>query len=119
MLDIQLKQITQWSQMLDKWDVPYKIMLPDGKEFGALEVVTKKNRARAVRSYPFGSIKNHFLPFLNKLHPGEVTVVPAGEFDLEVLRGSLASWACKEWGNKSHTTYINRKTQTVEILRLS
>mgnify|MGYP003634775575 CR=1 FL=1 len=42
MLDIQIKQIAQWSQMLDKWGVPHKIMLPEGKEFGALEVVTKK-----------------------------------------------------------------------------
>ena len=118
MLDIQLKQIAQWSQMLDKWSVPHKIMLPEGKEFGALEVVTKKTPARSPRLYPFGALKNHFSPFVKDLQPGEVATIPAGEFDLEVLRGSLAGWACKEWGNKSNTTYINRNAGTIEILRL-
>jgi hypothetical protein len=119
MLDIQIKQIAQWSQMLNKWSVPHKIMLPDGNEFGALDVVTKKTRARAPNLYPIGTLKNHFFSFVKDLQPGEVAAVPAGEFDLEVLRGSLAGWACKEWGNKSNTTYLNRNAGTVEILRLS
>ena len=119
MLDIQLKQIAQWSQMLDKWRVPHKIMLPDGKEFGALEVVTKKTRSRSPSLYPHGTLKNHFLSFVKDLQPGEVATVPAGEFDLEVLRGSLAGWASRVWGNKASTTYINRNAGTVEVLRLS
>jgi hypothetical protein len=120
MLDIQLKQIVQLSQMLDKWGVPHKIMLPDGREFGALEVVTKKTRARRSPSlYPMGTLKNHFLPFVKDLQPGEVAAIPAGEFDLEVLRGSLAGWASKAWGLKSNTSYINRNAGTVEVLRLS
>jgi hypothetical protein len=119
MLDIQLKQITQWSQMLDKWGVPHKIMLPDGKEFGALEVVTKKTHTRSRSRYPIGALVNHFLSFVKDLQPGEVAAVPAGEFDLTALRGAIAGWACKEWGNKSNTTYLNRTTNTVEVLRLS
>jgi len=119
MLDIQLKQIVQLSQMLDKWGVPHKIMLPDGKEFGALEVVTKKTRARAPSPYPIGTLKNYFLPFVKDLQPGEVAAIPAGEFDLEVLRGSLAGWASREWGIKTNTSCINRISKTIEILRLS
>jgi hypothetical protein len=119
MLDIQLKQIAQWSQMLDKWDIPHKIMLPDGKEFGALEVAIKKTRTRSPSHYPVGTLTNHFLSFVENLQPGEVAAVPADGLDLEALRSAMVSWACRNWGNKSNTSYLNRNTKTVEILRLS
>lgn len=116
MLEIQKKQILKFASMLDTWGAEYKIILPDGEELGALEVAPK--RKKAASKYPRGALSTHFLPYIEGMDFGDVVNVPAGEYPLETLRGSLSAWATHHWGNKSVTTFINHKTNMVEVLRI-
>ncbi len=119
MLDIQRKQITTFAEMLAKWGVAHKIVLPDGTEFGELEIAVSKPRKRAAPTLPLGTITSYFLPFIQDLKAGDVVAVPFGQFTPESLRGSIGAWAIYHWGKGVVTTYANRETQCVEVLRVA
>jgi len=117
MHDIQLRSLKQWMAVMDKWGVQYKIITPDGQEFGALEVAAPRTRKAGL--YPVNTLRDYFLPFIEKMEAGDVVVVPFGGFDGVPLRGSLAAWAVAHWGKGSATTHLNFDKKHVEILRLS
>lgn len=117
MLDIQRKQIDKLVALLDAWGCKYKIVLDDGTELGTLEVMPE--RKKAAPKYPRGSLTDYFLPYISGLRVGDVVSVPGDNYPLDVLRGSLSAWANHHWGTGAVTTYINRKSNTVEVLRIA
>jgi len=117
MHDIQMRSIQQWAAMMDKWGVQYKIITPEGQEFGVLEVAAPKKRSGSF--YPVHALSNYFQPFIIGMDVGDVAVIPVGEFDLVRLRGAIAAWTCHHWGRRSASTHINVDAQHVEVLRMS
>lgn len=116
MLDIQMKHIKSWTAVLDKWGAQYKIVMPDGTEFGTLDVVVKK-RKRTAGPHPYGTLQAYFKPLLEDMTLGDVVVVPFDAFEGERLRSAISAWGAVCWGKGSCSTYINREEQTVEVMR--
>jgi hypothetical protein len=78
----------------------FKIILPDGTQFGDLEVAVKKTRKpRQVRDV------KEFDPH------------PYG-FNVNWYASAISSSASQMWGNKAHQLMINKQTGKVELIRL-
>jgi hypothetical protein len=117
MLDVQRNTIQTLTKLLDKWEIPYKILMPDGQELGTLPIDRKPKRG--ARLHPMGTYRDYFLLFVKDMKAGDVVEIPCGQFDLVPLRGAVAAWAVGNWGKGSATTHINSEKQTVEVLRLT
>jgi hypothetical protein len=118
MLDIQLKNITAWATLLEKWGAQYKIILPDGQEFGALEVAPPpKARKRVAGPYPYGTLQAYFKPMLAPLGAGDVVTIPCGEFEPDRLRSAISAWGAVHWGKGNCNTYANKETHAIEVMR--
>lgn len=119
MLDVQRRTIESLAKMLDKWDILYKILLPNGEELGTLIIVRHTKAKRADRAHPFGAFKAYFLPLVQDMVAGDVAEIHCGPFTPTELRGAVSAWAVATWGKGSVTTHINTEKQTVEVLRLT
>lgn len=119
MLDVQRVQFNKFINVLNGLGAQYKIILPSGEEFGSLEVVIKKQRKRGENRYPRMAVRNHFLPYVEKLAVGEAVEIPLGEFDLIALGSNISAWCCDHWG-KGNSTYASCKDKpAIELLRLA
>ena len=119
MLDIQKNAVTKLVSILNGIEgATYKIILPDGSQYGGLEVAPeRKAPLRRASAYPMGELANYFRPLIADMKPGDVVAIPYGKYVGETLRGALSAWCCAHWGKGTVNTALNHKTSTVEILR--
>jgi len=120
MLDIQKAAIARLVNALDGVKASYKIILPDGTEYGALEtkpVKVKKVGAR-VSPYPRGELRNYVLPFIADLAVGDVASIPYDKYPGPLLAACCYSTGHALWGKCNCTGRRNDKAQAVEVMRL-
>lgn len=103
--------------LLNAVKAKYKIIAEDGTEYGDLELAPKKGKRQF--KYPLGEMSNYYRPMVEDMQPGDVRVVPAGKFAIEALRGTMTGWIAFKWGAGAAVTSVNRKNNTIEILRVS
>lgn len=103
--------------MLNACKLQYAIVDSDGTKHGDLEVVIRKKRAPL--KYPMGTLSGHFKPYIENLLPDQAAEIPAKNFNLEDLRGSIAAWASTNWGNGTCTTLVDKQTNCVLVFRTS
>lgn len=77
-----------------------------------------KEQKRAKSEFPRGDVLNHYLPYIKELKPGEVAVIPDGGYGVERVRGGVCSWFSRTVGNNKVVSTINKKNNTVEVLRI-
>lgn len=115
MKSIDKKAIDRAVLLLLAAKAKFKIIAEDGTEYGELEAALPKRRKFA---NPRGTLKDHFYPFIADMTPGDVRTIPAKEFGAERIRSSLAGWIATNWGNGAAITSVDRKANTVEVLRV-
>ena len=116
---IVTKTITRAIEMLTASGAKFKVISPNGDEFGELEVQPPKGKKHF--RYAHGELANHYKPLLEKLKVGEVATFKnpdPNKYDIEDFRSSACSWISKEWGLGAHTSTIDRDFDTLEILRV-
>jgi hypothetical protein len=118
MLDIQKQTIAKLVAALNGVNASYKIILPDGTEYGALETKPVKIKGGRTQPYERGVLLAYVRPFLANLKPGEVAVIPAGVYDMDYLAPCAYREAFELYGKGGSTGARNDKNGTVEILRL-
>ena len=112
------KTIAKAVELLKASGAKFKVISPNGDEFGELEVAPEKQKTfRFTR----GELSSFYKPLLENLKVGEVATFknpdPA-KYDIEDFRSSACSWISKEWGIGAHTSTIDRTFDTLEILRV-
>lgn len=110
--------ITRALALLKSANVQFKIITPEGVEYGELEVVQPKERKRQKGLYEYGELNQYFMPFVEKMKPGEQVNVPFDKYECERLRGALSAWLVKHWGKGNSITAVNRESKVVEVLRV-
>lgn len=116
MKEIQLREIARCVKLLEGMGCQFKIITPEGEEYGTLEVAPTKTKSRGPLKYKYGELATFYRKQLNyDLPVGEVQVIDCGEYDPATLRGSLCSELGKNWGKDNYTTALVGKT--VEVLR--
>ena len=68
--------------------------------------------------YPKGELTGYLRPFVEALKPGENVVIPGGSYGAEKLQSSVTSLCSRTFGNGSCMSTMNKKDNTIEILRL-
>ena len=89
---------------------------PDGTVSGTL-VATEPKVKKYKHTHRRGSLKAVYAPYLENLQAGALAIIPCGDYPAESVRAAAASTASALWGKGSHTSYVDKKTNTVQLLR--
>lgn len=116
-MSTQMIAIERAIALLNAAKADYKIITPDGEEFGNL--IGAKRPGKKVYTRPRGTMLQHFKPFIEAMQPGECVKVPADFYDVEDVRGPISSWCSANWGVGSAITSIDRTHNVVEVLRVA
>lgn len=117
MKEIQLKELQRMINFIEAVGCQYKIITPDGEEFGKLE--TKPARKRRERRHEYGELIAFYKPQVDlESAIGSVQEISVGDFQAEEIRSGVCSMLSKAWGKEAYTTSINRKTNKIEVLRI-
>lgn len=114
------------SLLRSKGHIDYKVVC-DGKEYGNLEIAKAKAKAAKKDKPPrrkydplnlgHGVMRDYVVPYVQVLEPGDIVSIPFNNYPPEAIRGNACSWCTLNWGKKTYTSSVNRKTNTVEIYR--
>lgn len=86
----------------------------EGQEYGG-PLVKKKTRRGSIHA--LGDLKNHVLPYIEKLKtPGDVVVIPAGKFMVDSIQTGAINNATRLFGKGAITTHM--VGNTVEVMRV-
>lgn len=116
MMQVQQLALDRALKTLDALGAQYKIIMPDGSEHGVL-TVTAAHRTRNMK-YKFGERGEYLATFMDKMQPGDVAVIPLGQYDLESLRSCASARAVGHWGKGSATVASDAKKQEIQVLRI-
>lgn len=113
---IELKQIAlnRALNTLTNMGCKFAVIDDDGKTYGDLEIVQPKTRAKS--KYEHGALTAYLKQFMDNMKPGEVVVIPIGNFNYKSLSSALSAYANRMWGKEAHT-YMTRNG-TFELLRI-
>ena len=120
MKQIQLQTVERAVAFLNAAGVEYKVILPDGTEYGDLEVVVHKKRTRNQR-VAHGTMTGLYKDRIKNAEVGDVIQVSIADIEAlganpDSLRSAATAYASMTWGNGTYTSII---TDThVEILRI-
>ena len=93
----------------------FKIIGPDGEEYGELVLESPKKSPRKW-SVPSGYYSNYVRPLMENMQVGDVVQIPIKDYNAAQLGSSTSSFACRLWGNGS-ATYCT-VDGCIEVLRL-
>jgi hypothetical protein len=110
---IVAQMAAQMEAKLRAMKASFKIILPDGTEFGDLEVVVKKKSKRQPRDplVPRGAYAAVYKPILLSMQPGDVQVFdphPYG-FNVEWYAAAVSAGAVNLWGGWLRAIYHKRQ----------
>jgi len=120
MLDIQKTAIEKLVNVLISVKAEFKIILPDGSEYGELMVQTKrKARDNRHRGYVYkrGETKSYYEPLVRDLGAGDAVLVPYDRFDPTILSGNIGSYAGDTWGPGNYS--VSKGPLGVSVVRFA
>lgn len=114
MKEIQVRELQRAIKFIDALGCTYKIISPEGEEFGTLEV-KPQSKKRPLR-YPYGELVNFYRPQVRlDAAIGDVQEVAFGKYAPDDIRSGVCSLLSKEWGNGTYTTSITNTS--IEVMR--
>jgi len=90
----------------------------NGKDYVNGELTTPKKKRASYKTNTYGERAEHYKPLIENMKAGDVVDVPFANFEPNDLQSSICAYAVMQWGTKSYTTSVNKKTKVVEVLRL-
>lgn len=115
-LDVRTVALNRALQLLDSIGARYKVITPDGAEYGVLVAVEPK--ANRPLRYPFGAVRNYYRPFIEPMIVGDVVEIPVGVFDLTTIQNGAGALAAELWGQGAAITRMDREKNVIEVLRV-
>jgi hypothetical protein len=118
MLDIQKTAIEKLVNVLISVKAEFKIILPDGSEYGELMVQTKrKAKDNKHRGYIYkrGETKSYYEPLIRDLAVGAAVLIPYDRFDPTILSSNIGSYAGDVFGVGNYS--VSKGTAGVSLIR--
>lgn len=117
---IREKAVLTAVNILEGLGADYKIIMPDGAEFGGLKIAPaeppKKKRASTLDGRKYGELTAYFRPLIEAAKPGDIIDVPYATYTARALARCLTAWTCTHWGKGSVITA--RLDDRLEIMRI-
>jgi hypothetical protein len=120
MLEVQLKKLKQALDALGLIGAQYKVITPDGTEYGDLEVkpVRPTETASGLPRYRRMETRDIFAPHLANMKAGQVKVIECGDYDPRVISRDIAAYFANSMGAGFVSCLTMRETGTVQVLAL-
>lgn len=103
--------------LLNAIGAQYAIIDSDGNHHGELQIEKKSKRSKS--KYQWGELTNYCRENFTNLGIGDVLIFPVDKYPIADMQRTLSSWICKNYGNGSHTTCVNRERNAIEVLRIA
>ena len=104
---------------LKAMNAEYKVILPDGTQFGDLEVQVKPEpKKKRPCKYPRGTLNNYVRDFMKDMIVGDLVEIPVGEFLITEVQTAACNYSLTEWGKGCLTTAQNADKSAIEAMRL-
>jgi hypothetical protein len=109
------KSIESAIRLLNAAGCHYKVISPNGDQYGGLEVVTrKKKQINPNRNY--GELRKYYDMFMKyDASVGDVIEIPSGKYPPEDIRGGICAKLTTIWGKGTYVSAIVE--DKVQILR--
>ena len=120
MLEVQEKKLKQAIDILEVLGLQFKVIRPDGFEYGKLEVkaLRKETTKAGLPRYKFGETRDFFRPDLITMKAGDAKVIDCKQYDARVIARDISSWGCQNIGTGSVSCLANREANNVQVLAL-
>jgi hypothetical protein len=117
MLEVQTRKLNQALSVLGLIGAQYKVITPDGAEYGELEVkaIRPKETAAGLPRYKRMETRSVFAPHLAEMKAGQVKVIECGEYDPRVIARDIASYVANTMGSGVVSCLTLRKSGTVQV----
>jgi hypothetical protein len=120
MLEVQTRKLNQALDVLGLIGAQYKVITPDGTEYGELEVkpLRPTETASKLPRYERMETRSVFSPHLAGMKAGQVKVIECGEYDPRVISRDIASYVANTMGSGVVSCLTLRKEGVVQVLAL-
>ena len=120
MLEVQEKKLKQAIDMLELLGLEFKVIRPDGFEYGKLEVKPPKPAPKITKlpQYPRGEVRSFFLPFLANMNAGDAKVIDCKAYDARVISRDISSYSVNHFGHGAISCHTDRDQNIVQVFAL-
>jgi hypothetical protein len=124
MLEVQEKKLKQAIDMLELLGLEFKVIRPDGFEYGKLEVKPPEppkpepKKIKKLPKYKRGETRSFFVPIISKMEAGHAEAIYCKGYDARVIARDISSYCVNTFGRESISCVTNREANTVEVLAL-
>lgn len=116
---LQTRAVNQLISTLSGMGAKYKIIMPDGTEYGELEIKSPDNKKTKNIVYPRGTTRAYYEPFLSDLKVGEEAAIPYAHWDIKILKSNIHSWCFDNWGSEAYIVARDDENKCVAVLRMA
>jgi hypothetical protein len=115
MEDIQIRALHRHVAFIEGLGCQFKIIAPNGEEFGSLAVVPPKPKRKF--AYKRGTLIDYFKPQINfDAAVAEAQTIVCGRYEPEQIRRGVCRALTKAWGKDSYDTAL--EDNKVKVVRL-
>lgn len=120
MLAVQEKKLSEAIHVLNLIGAKYKVITPDGVEYGDLEVkaLRKETTKGGLPRYKFGETRDFFRADLITMKAGDAKAIDCKGYDPRVISRDISSYCCQNIGREAVSVLTDRENNSVEVLAL-
>jgi hypothetical protein len=121
MLEVQRKKFDQALAVLSLLGTKFKVITPDGEEYGELEVkpVREKVTKGGLPRYGHCETRNFFRDKLVGVTAGQVKMIDCGPYDPRVISRDVSSYCCQTFGKGSASVHMDIGANAVQVFALT
>jgi hypothetical protein len=106
------------SAVLEKMECQYLITTKEGMKYSNTVDKTPAPVTKPVREFPYGDIRTYVKTFITEMKIGDTVSIPADKYGHHNIQNSVTSWFVSTHGKNACTTFQNKTTNTVDVMRI-
>ena len=104
------------SAVLEKMECQYIITTKDGMKYS--NTIDKTPPEKPKREFPHGDTRAYVKTFALGMNIGDTVSIPADKYGIHNIQNSVTSWFVSTYGKNSCTTFQNKATNSVDVMRI-
>jgi hypothetical protein len=106
------------SAVLEKMECQYIITTKDGMKYSNTIDKTPDPEIKPARQFPHGDTRAYVKSFALGMNIGDTVSIPADKYGIHNIQNSVTSWFVSTYGKNSCTTFQNKTTNAVDVMRI-
>ena len=106
------------SAVLEKMECQYVITTKDGMKYSNTIDKTPDPVVKPQREFPYGDTRAYVKSFIGTMQIGDTVSIPADKYGVSNIQNSVTSWFVSTHGKNACTTFQNKSTNAVDVMRI-